>query len=114
MVQQRARESLVQHGAVEQVELHREVHVQQVEASEEGYQHPPAGHGQSRTPAWWARVSEVLQRRVVGQCWSRCIQQALEGLLTTRMPRQLRFGIPSHLLLPIQANNIFLKTSGKP
>ena len=65
MVQQRARESLLQHGAVEQVELHREVHVQQVDVPGEGHPHPSAEQGQSRTPAWWARMSEVLQRRVV-------------------------------------------------
>ena len=66
LVQQGARESLSQHGAIEQVELRREMTVEHVQAAEPS---APTGaqvqRGPSRVPTWWTRVSEVLQRRVV-------------------------------------------------
>ena len=65
LVQQRAHESLLQHGTVEQVELRREMTVEHGQRPElPDLPGSPERQGQ-RAPTWWTRVSEVLQRRVV-------------------------------------------------
>ena len=66
LVQQRARESLLQQSAVAQVELRREMTVEHVRGADPPGLHGVQGQrGQQRVPTWWTRVSEVLQRRVV-------------------------------------------------
>ena len=66
MVQRRARESLLQQGAVEQVELRREMTVEHVQGADPSVPHDVHGQrAQQRMPTWLTRVSEVLQRRFV-------------------------------------------------